>query len=237
MRKKNFNEKLFLLIIVLFLLSPIFISFENVYLNKIINTKDETFLLKELEKWENSKNADKNLYIGIIIHNLALSGNYKFIDNGIEALSDYYERTHFALALAYKGSLKTLLASVYSKRGLLMDALKLLQEGLDCIDNAIKIEPDNIGLRFLRIESGFEISESSPVKRYEVIKKDLVFLSKRLNQLTYKQQATYYYFLGYYFYIMDDLNKAIKNFEYVCKNYSDTEYTIMAKKILFELEE
>ena len=151
-------------------------------------------LLSEIIK---SDLADKDLYSGIVYHNLAnfsMAKREEYVNRSISLLTKYKNTN--PVGCAYLGSAITLMGSVNEKKKKVLDALKNLEEGAALIDAAVTKSPDDISIRMVRIQNAVGTSKGSPVKRWEIAHKDIVYLKTRESSLSPDFRAELYYNSG-----------------------------------------
>lgn len=235
-----FIFSIFFLILILFsqfLSIPLWADDSLAIIEKIIDTDDEKILIEIVEKWQNSSDENASLYVGIAYHNLALIDSIKYASLSVSWLSKYNGKKHISIATAYKGSAITLVANAYSKKNDFMTASAKLTEGFELIDKAIKMDPQNVIIRFLRAENGIEITETTPFNRSKEVEEDLNFLATKLSNFTNIQKAQYYLILGRLKLFQKKINEAIAALRQVIKEAPDSKYAQIARKILSKLED
>ena len=194
-------------------------------------------LIKELG---NSNDKDKDLYMGILYHNLATNptNTVKYYKKAINLLENYYNKNNNNnLAKGYYGSSITLEASIASDKGDFMKALADLSKGNKIIDEAVKSESDNIPLRIMRANNAISTSDGSPINRYNIAKKDLEYIFTKSDKLDNETISMCYYLYGIIYYKEKKLVKAIECFNNSVKAAPDSEYAAKSKKYLMELSE
>ena len=110
---------------------------------------------------------------GILYHNLFRSGDRAALDRAeaeLDGLDD-------PMALAYLGSVKTLQGGVAVENGKPIRAARMVRQGFKLIDLAVDRDPDSVALRLLRVENGISVGRRSPFKRYDVIERDIAYLT------------------------------------------------------------
>lgn len=206
-------------------------------LSSIIDTDDENQLLLVVEKWQKENDENAPLFVGIAYHNLALIDSEKYSKLSIEWIEKYKGSKFASVAMAYKGSAITLVANTLSKKKDFMGAATKLNEGFELLDKAIKADPTNITIRFLRAENGMQITETTPFNRSKVVEEDLNFLATNLNSFSRLQKAQYYLLLGKLKLFQKKISEAIAALKQVIKEAPDSKYAKTALQLLAKLED
>ena len=153
---------------------------------------------------------DPRLAEGIALHNAAMKDPSK-IEKGKELLEPLIETS--TVAKGYYGSLVTLEAGVYADKKNVIKAMSLLNKGSALIDAAVDSDPDNEDLRFLRMENAYEVSESSPLNRYKIMKKDLDWLDSRKASYDKEWQGVIELYKGLYLVKSKKIDEALDAFD------------------------
>jgi tetratricopeptide (TPR) repeat protein len=153
---------------------------------------------------------DPRLAEGIALHDAAMKDSSK-IEKGKEVLEPLIETS--SVAKGYYGSLVTLEAGVYADKKNVIKAMSLLNKGSALIDAAVDSDPDNEDLRFLRMENAYEVSESSPLNRYKVMKKDLDWLDSRKASYDKAWQGVIELYKGMYLVKSKKIDEALDAFD------------------------
>ena len=125
---------------------------------------------------------------GIEAHDAVFAGDFSRLVEAQRLLgSEGWDRP--PLALAYHGSALTLEASLAKKKGSLMKALSLIDEGTKEIDSAMALDPGDIELRALRMENSVSLVEASPVDRKPEAEADIAYLRTRWAELGSEKKA------------------------------------------------
>jgi tetratricopeptide (TPR) repeat protein len=148
---------------------------------------------------------------GIKCHDAARIDPETNIKRGEEILSAIQDES--PVAKAYYGSLITLEAEQYAAQKDVLKALELLSGGTKLMDAAIKIAPDVSDIRFLRMENSYEISQSSPLNRYKVMKQDIDWLDARKADFSMAEQGVIELYKGLYFARAKKLDAAMDAFD------------------------
>ena len=166
-----------------------------------------------------SESADlaKQLAEGIKCHDAARIDPEKNIKKGEEILSAIQDES--PVAKAYYGSLITLEAEQYAAQKDVLKALDLLSDGTKLMDTAVKMAPDVSDIRFLRMENSYEISQSSPLNRYKIMKQDIDWLDARKAGFSAAEQGVIELYKGLYYARAKKLDDALSAFD-ECINLS-----------------
>ena len=194
-------------------------------------------LIVEIEK---SNSADKDLYCGIVYHNLAngaaqIEQREEYATKAIALLSKY--RDGDAVGRAYLGSVITIMGGVSASKKKLMDALKKLDEGAKLIDSAVEKSPENISVRMVRIQNAVGVSKTSPMKRWTVARTDVDFLKKNENKLNSTYKANLYYYSGEVYIGEKKTNEALKDYSAAVKFAPESVSGVLARKALAKYSE
>ena len=153
------------------------------------NTKDLEAKLKQ-----NPNDTETLMKLGKIYHDEGVAGNEDAVEKGFDCFDNvlHSDRSN-ALAMAYRGSLWTLRA-----RGAWWPFTKMsdVDKGVDDMDKAVDLAPDNIGVRIVRgINS---VSLPSMFHRLPIALKDFDYLlnNSRFAMFDPHLQATIYYWGG-----------------------------------------
>jgi tetratricopeptide (TPR) repeat protein len=184
-----------------------------------------------------SSHPEKDLIMGIVYHNLARVNPGRYISRAKVHLQREWKSTSSPLALGYLGSVITLEGSVYSKQGNVVKASAKVEEGKKLIDRAVSMAPGDLFLRFLRIGNAIGVSEASPFKRYDVAKRDLDYLSAKLDQADDLTRSLYYMYRGKVAMAQNRINDALVGFERSIRNAPRSRYAAESKKMIRILEE
>ncbi len=177
---------------------------------------------------------------GIVRHNLGISDPQQVIA-AVPLLEAYAKRIDDPLALGYWGSALTLRAASFSKKGDLLSASSLLVQGTKLVDQALAREPANPTLLFLRVENSLGVSESSPMKRWELVKTDLASLAALIAakpaDFAAIDQAHFDFLAGRLARDTGKLNSALTSFEKAIRDDPTSTYAAAARVELAKLEE
>lgn len=174
-------------------------------------------------------NAD--IQKGIELHNKSRTEGMATAEKASELLEPYIKEN--AIACAYFGSVMTVKAGIVSEKNP-VKALKYLQTGGDYIDKAVELAPNEARIRMLRLENGIEVSRSSPVKRYSVIKKDVKWFidADNISKASADLQGEAYLYCGYYMIDAGDLDSALECFEECVAVNPKSDFAKHANKML-----
>lgn len=141
-------------------------------------------------------------------------------------------------ACAYYGSAITVTANFCAKSNPLK-ALALLKEGSSLIDKAVKMDSSNFDVHILRLVNGIQVSSSSPVHRYRVIKEDVRWLmdNNRIESLSGETKAQVYYNCGLYEVKAENIDTALVYFEKAVEANPSGQSAVEAQKMIRRYEE
>jgi len=158
----------------------------------IQSAADPARLQSLLAAWQASSDPDAAFYAGLILHNLAIQDAARWAESAVASLAAYRGGRYAALALAYRGSAVTLLASVDNQRGNVVAASSRLNSGFALMDQAVLLDGQDLAIRFLRLENGLAISETTPFSRQPAITADLQAIGLAEASLDPASRALYY---------------------------------------------
>lgn len=172
---------------------------------------------------------------GIEYHNRARSAGEKNPQGLIEdclALLKPFTQTD-AIASAVYGSALTVKASFLASDNP-MKSLGFLEKGNQFIDKAVAMDSKNVFCRLLRLENGIEVSRTSPLKRYGIIKSDVEFFidEGKIEQLSDCDKAEAYLYCAFFYLDSGDLDTALELFEEAAQAAPESESGKRAKKML-----
>lgn len=167
-------------------------------------------LLAAQAMWATPAKVDGKLAEGIRLHDAALE-NPENIAKAKEVLGSLKDGS--PLALGYYGSVVTMEADTASANKKMLEALALLKEGTGYIDDAIKQSPELSDLRFIRLETGYEISVSSPMNRFKEMKADIDWLTARMSQLDASERGVLELYRGLYLVKAKKIDDALDAFD------------------------
>ena len=177
---------------------------------------------------------------GYEYHNRARNPDEKnpgaMLDECLKCLEPYTNTD--AIACGLYGSALTVKASL-AVNGNPIKSLKYLEEGNEFIDKAVAMKPDEIFCRLLRLENGIEVSRTSPVKRYGVIKNDVEFFidDGKVEELSDDDKSEAYLYSGFYYLDSGDLDFALELFELAEEAAPDSKSGKRAQKMLDKYSE
>ena len=163
-----------------------------------------------------AEELDPQIQKGYEYHNRARNPDEKnpgaLLDECLKCLEPYTNSD--AIAAALYGSALTVKASLVVE-GNPIKSLTYLEKGNEFIDKAVEMKGDEVFCRLLRLENGIEVSRTSPVKRYGVIKNDVEFFidDKKVEELSAEDKAEAYLYCGFYYLDSGDLDYALELFE------------------------
>jgi hypothetical protein len=194
-------------------------------------TVEESRLL--LREAGTGSDAEARTVRGIIYHNLFRLGDPSALVRADEELSGLDS----PVAAGYLGSVRTLQGGVAVEGGNFLAATRLVMEGFDLIDDAVRRDPDSITLRFLRAENGLSVSEGSPFKRYDVVARDVAYLMDHPALATGEDRAHVLYLSGMVHLAQGGLAAAIDLFSRTHRIAPESAWGREAAVYLWELEE
>lgn len=182
-----------------------------------------------------AQNAD--IQKGIEYHNKAHTGDLSNAQKCIDTLKPYIDSD--AVACAYYGSALTLLAAYAIENNNPIKSLEYLEEGGKFLDKAVKLDPKNIIVRIIRLENGIEVSRTSPIKRYAVIKDDVDFLQEDsvIMSVGVEIQAEIFADCGLYLLDSGDLDGALDLFDMAVEVGGSSEWAKLAQQMIDKYSE
>ncbi len=177
---------------------------------------------------------------GILYHNLAqLQGEVDeaAVEKGLAELDEDLAESN-SVALAYRGSLVTLQASLAEASGNLFGAAALLERGFAAMDKAVEIDPDNYLIRCLRGVNSVQVSQGSPFDQCSQAEEDLAWLTANpASQTGTAEQAMILWLKGEVAYRNRRLDEALSAWEEAYDTAPDSLYGRESDERLWELEE
>ena len=150
--------------------------------------------LASLVAWSEAKS---DLAEGIRYHDLSRVDPAGNLNKGKSLLGPLKDKD--PVARGYYGSLLTIEADSQNKKKKVMKAMELLEEGTTFMDEAIESSPNTEDLRFLRMINCYELTASSPLNRYKVMKDDIDWLDANRSSLQTSGKGTLDLYKGLYF--------------------------------------
>ncbi|MBP7479361.1 MAG: hypothetical protein KA785_02840 [Spirochaetaceae bacterium] len=182
-----------------------------------------------------AQTRDADFEKAIVLHDsAALESNGEKALACQELLKPYIEKD--AVCRAYYGSAITVEASLYEKTNPIK-ALALLDKGSEFIDSAVEMDSDNFIVRILRLTNGIEVSISSPLKRYKVLKNDIEWFEKNGIDYGKDEDARLYYNIALYYIAANDLDSALYALDDCIATKSSDPVVKQAKDLLRRYEE
>jgi tetratricopeptide (TPR) repeat protein len=183
---------------------------------------------------------ERDLYVGIIYHNLALAkpaAGYE--EKAIERLraAEVKGSQNENLARAYEGSCITLKAAGRDKQGDAAGATLLLEKGFALLDAAVKAEPNRIDLRFLRAENSVDVSASSPFSRVPEAKADCAVIQAHEAELSPAEAAALHLALGKIAQLERRVDLALREWERAVKLAPASPGAAEARKLISRYED
>lgn len=151
-----------------------------------------------------------------------------------DLLKPYIEKD--AVCRAYYGSAVTVEASFYEKSNPIK-ALSLLDKGSEFIDSAVEMDSDNFIVRILRLTNGVQVSSSSPLKRYKVIKNDVAWFEKNGIDYGKDENARLYYNIALFYLAVNNLDAALYALDDCIATKSSDPVVKKAQELLRRYEE
>ena len=182
-----------------------------------------------------AQNAD--IQKGIDYHFMAREGKFEYAQKALDTLKPFINTD--AIACAYYGSSLTLLAAQAIQNENPIKSLEYLEEGSKFLDKAVKLDSKNIAAHLTRLENGIEVSRTSPLSRYEIIKEDFDFLQHDdvISSVPEDIQAEIYAYCGLYLLDSGDLNAALDLFDMAIEADGSSEGGKLAQKMLDKYSE
>lgn len=159
-----------------------------------------------------SGTKEKDIATAVEYHNKARTAGIEYGEKALALLKPYCGTD--SIASAYYGSTLTVIAGIISEKNPIK-ALEYLQSGGEYMDKAVEMNPENPVVHFVRLENGIEVSRTSPIKRYSVIKKDFVWFidDDNISSLGIEDQAEAYLYCGHLKLDEGDLDYALELYE------------------------
>ncbi len=205
---------------------------------QMVSSAEEAELL--VTEIQGSKGPDKDLYLGILYHNMVLFaqvGDNTYLEKALKYNQASYEKTHNPLSLGYWGSAITLEAGAAVNKNDVLTASIKLEKGSKLIDQAVQEDSSSVGLRLLRMNNGVEVSESSPFDRYDVVKEDLEYIRPLYTTLANNVKSMVKLIEGRLALHEDRIDHALSCFEQSIREMPGSSYARLAESYLEELEE
>ena len=182
-----------------------------------------------------ARSMGEDLKKAILLHDsAALESNADKALACQELLQPYIEKD--AVCRAYYGSAVTVEASFYEKSNPIK-ALSLLDKGSEFIDSAVEMDSDNFIVRILRLTNGVQVSSSSPLKRYKVIKNDVAWFEKNGIDYGKDENARLYYNIALFYLAVNNLDAALYALDDCIATKSSDPVVKKAQELLRRYEE
>jgi tetratricopeptide (TPR) repeat protein len=182
-----------------------------------------------------ARSMGEDLKKAILLHDsAALESNADKALACQELLQPYIEKD--AVCRAYYGSAVTVEASFYEKSNPIK-ALSLLDKGSEYIDSAVEMDSDNFIVRILRLTNGVQVSSSSPLKRYKVIKNDVAWFEKNGIDYGKDENARLYYNIALFHLAVNNLDAALYALDDCIATKSSDPVVKKAQELLRRYEE
>lgn len=170
-------------------------------------------------------NIHPEILKGIELHDSSRNGDAKNLEATIEKCLETLDPfvSSSPLALVFYGSALTVKAGFLVSKNPIK-SLSFLDKGCVCIDKAVNLDSSHPLIRLVRLENGIEVSRTSPVKRYAVIKSDVDFLLDENNtkDFSLEKKAESLLYCAHYFLDAGNLDKAFELFEKAVKVSPDS---------------
>lgn len=180
---------------------------------------------------------DADIQKGIEYHTLAREGKIENAQKCIDTLKPYVNSN--AVACAYYGSAFTLLASAEIEEENALRSLEYLEQGCIYMDKAVELDSKNFIVHLTRLENGIEVSRTSPLKRYAVIKDDFDFLLQDsvISSVEPEVRSEILAYCALYLLDSGDLESALDMFDEAIEADSNSAGAKIAQKMLDKYSE
>lgn len=188
--------------------------------------------LKDLEKQLKDKPNDIEILmqLGIAYHDLASQGEPGALNKSANYLRRILKlEKDNPMAMAYLGSVTTIMGH---DAELPMEKLSFVEDGVDFLDRAVKMAPDNLQIRIVRAMNSYYLPEFFHRLQYTL--KDLTYVTKseEFKHWPPDQQAMVYFNLGLGFEKDGKAKHSKENFEKTTQIAADSEWAKQAQKKL-----
>ena len=227
-----------ILLLVLACLLPAALFAENAeWYSRVLAVSSEQEGLKLVNEIKASSltQGEKDLYTGIVYHNLIDLNAGVYLEPALSLLEKVSGSS--PLGLGYYGSALTKQGGIAASNKKVLAASGLVKDGFKTIDKALEKDPDNINLRILRMYNALEVGRDSPFKRYETVREDLAWMKKRLSGLPAGTQAVYYFITGELAWLENDIDTALDCFDRVIDIAPKSSEAAAAREYLSLLED
>jgi len=175
--------------------------------------------------------SQEDIDLALKIHEEAILGKSVDIEKCLELLEPYIESN--MIARFYYGSALSFSAKNYIKSNPLK-SLNLLKKSNKYMDSAMVNYNNDYNLHLLRLVLGLQVSKTSPINRYKVIKEDVDFLLNKENQknLNTETLQSIYFYCGDFYFSTKKSDKAKECFNKVIELNSDSDFALKSKELL-----
>ncbi|MDZ7331053.1 MAG: hypothetical protein ONB31_03695 [candidate division KSB1 bacterium] len=188
---------------------------ENITLECHLNTLSKIELLNyitslERKRAQQSDCGDLLLELGIVYHHLAQTGDKSALEDCKEVFRELnQQKPDDPIVLAYLGNILTWCGNLESA---VHKKLKLTKQGIDSIDRAVALTPDNLAVRWVRAMNSYHLP--SFFGRLEISRLDFEYIMTHpdFRRWSKEQQAMIYYRAGLTYKKDDDLERATQYF-------------------------
>lgn len=192
--------------------------------------------LQLIKNWESIPGSEFErgvVYTNIIDPKNDLDG----IERSLELFEIEYERTSSAISMAYIGIGIALKSSYQIANGDFMASLSNLELSIKKINEAVELDKKSIDIRFIRVASYLEITESSPMDLGDEIEGDIKYLKSVKSRMTEEDKVAFYYYSGRNFLRQNKIDLGITYLEKVVKLGLNSRYKKLSKELLLKWEE
>lgn len=189
---------------------------ENITLECHLNTLSKIELLNyilclERKRAQQPDFGDFLLELGIVYHHLAQTGDKSALEDCKEIFRELVQqKPDDPIVLAYLGNILTWCGNLESA---VHKKLKLTKQGIETIDRAITLAPNNPAVRWVRAMNGYHLP--SFFGRLEISRLDFEYIMSHpdFQRWSKEQQAMIYYRAGLTYKKDDDLERASQYFD------------------------
>jgi len=170
-----------------------------------------------LKKCRGLTAQEKLVVEGMVRFQLALSGDDAAVQTAMEANRAAWEAAAMPLSRGYLGGSQILMSWHLFQSERMGEAMALIQEGMDNLDKAIEAGPDEPLLRVMRCECYWNMSNNSPITRFETIRADVAAMETMGKKLNQADTAFVHLFRGFLSEMDGDAAAARKHFQAAVK--------------------
>lgn len=211
-----------------------FLFFHLLFLTLSVVYAQEDIKLLEQQINANPDDLELLLKLGIAYHDKAENGDKNAMRKCEDILSQILERDeNNYLALAYLGSILTMKGRQVN---LLWQKIKYVKQGIEKIDKAVDIQPDNLRVRLVRAINSLNLP--SFFYRLKNSLEDFAYIitSKEFKKLSIEDQSMVYYNFGMAWEKDGNRAETQKNFELAIQVASESTWGQKAKQELKTLQ-